>query len=44
MSTRVVVVLNPSFSTYYVQYAYAYTHTDAAEDADLNICICMRGQ
>ena len=44
VSTRVVVVLNPSFSTYYVQYAYAYTHTDAAEDADLNICICMRGQ
>jgi len=38
------VVLNPSPSAYYVQYAYAYTHPGDAEEADLNICICMRGQ
>ena len=38
------VVLNPSPSAYYVQYAYAYTHPGDAEEADLNICICMRRQ
>ena len=37
-------VQRASPSTYYVQYAYAYTHTGDAEEADLNICICMRGQ
>jgi len=29
---------------YYVQYAYAYTHTGDGEEADLNVCIRMRGK